>query len=242
MAGLRILFKLNPLCWENKMKKLTLLAALTIASIGSAQALTISGGSFNLAEQTTEINQSGNLNLFDSNLGILNSVSFTFSSAMHTSFNLTNISGQAQTVKATGNVDLFAGSSVPAIDILLILNSISLNLAAGTGFINLAASASGSFGPFADSDSMVTLFSSGLNAFQAAGGGTFDVTGQSISGLALQGGGGNIVAQQTTTAGIGASILYDYTERTTNVPEPAILGLMGLGFAAMGAMRRRRQA
>jgi hypothetical protein len=240
MTGLRILFKLNPLCRENKMKKLTLLAALTIASIGSAQALTISGGSFNLAEQTTEINQSGNLNLFDSNLGILNSVSFTFSSGMNTSFILTNTAAQSQSVIATGNVFLFAGSSVGAIDSLL--NSISLSLAAGTGIINLAANAFGSFGPFADADSMVALFSSGFNAFQAAGGGVFDVTGESLSGLALQGGGGNIVAQQTTTAGIGASILYDYTERTTNVPEPAILGLMGLGFAAMGAMRRRRQA
>ncbi len=29
---------------------------------------------------------------------------------------------------------------------------------------------------------------------------------------------------------------------TTQVPEPAMLGLMGLGFAAMGATRRRRQA
>lgn len=221
------------------MKKITLLAALAIAGVGSAQAITVSGGSFSNAEQTTEISQSGNLNLFDSSLGILNSVTFDFSGSMTTDFNLTNNAANTQTVKATGTVDLFAGSSNAAIDSFI--NSIVLGLSATTGFVSIAPSASNNYGPYTDSGLLSVTFLSGLSAFEAIGGGLFDVTGVSLSGLALSGGGGNVAAVQTTTAGIGAAITYDYTVRPpVNVPEPAILGLMGLGFAAMGAFRRRQ--
>lgn len=223
------------------MKKLILLAALAIAGVGSAQAITISGGTFSNAEQTTEINQSGNLNLFDSSLGVLNSVTFDFSGSMTTGFNLTNNAANSQTVKATGTVDLFAGSSNTAIDNLI--NSMILGLSATTGFVAIAPGASNNYGPFTDSDSLSVTFLSGLSAFEALGGGLFDVTGFSLSGLGLTGGGGNVAAVQRTSAGIGAAITYDYTARPqVNVPEPAILGLMGLGFVAMGAMRRRRQS
>jgi hypothetical protein len=107
---------------------------------------------------------------------------------------------------------------------------------------SIASGATVAFGPFTDLESVTTSF--GPAGFAQAGGGLFSITGTSLSGLLLQGGGGNIQSTQATTAGINAFITYDYTERTppVNVPEPAMLGLMGLGFAAMGAARRRRQA
>ena len=67
------------------MKKLSLAIALAFAAVG-AQAATVS---FNFANglQTTEINQTGALGLFDSNLGTLTDVSLTVDGALETTIN-----------------------------------------------------------------------------------------------------------------------------------------------------------
>ncbi|MBL8457848.1 MAG: PEP-CTERM sorting domain-containing protein, partial [Zoogloea sp.] len=46
---------------------------------------------------------------------------------------------------------------------------------------------------------------------------------------------------QTTTAGCGASIVYDFTPTPpTRVPEPASMALVGLGMMGLAAIRRRK--
>lgn len=54
---------------------------------------------------------------------------------------------------------------------------------------------------------------------------------------------GTVCSAATASGGVGTNpAAGNCTPPTTNVPEPAMLGLMGLGLAAMGATRRRRQA
>ncbi len=62
--------------------------------------------------------------------------------------------------------------------------------------------------------------------------------------LNTQSGTGNLLLEITNRANFYVEARHNYDKRAvpTNVPEPAMLGLMGLGFAAMGAARRRRQA
>lgn len=212
------------------MKKILAAAVLAALSVGSANAAL----SFSNAEQTTEISQSGFLDLFDTNLGTLNSVTLTLNGGMTTTIDLSNSAAQSQTARGTGTVDLSFTSSLAGLD----LSAVLLNLTATTGLQTLAPGASASFGPLTDTDTIALTPTAAL--FGAAGGGTFSISCESFSGLGVSGGGGNVAASQTTTAGCGASIAYDYTPTTNKVPEPASMALVGLGMMGLAAIRRRK--
>lgn len=213
------------------MKKLLATAVLAAMSIGSANAAL----SFSNAEEVTEISQTGFLDLFDSSLGTLNSVTLTLSGSATQSITLTNNAQQDQTTRATGTVDLLFTSSLAGLN----LSQGGLSLSGTTGFVTLASGASQTFGPLTDSDSIVLAPTSSL--FSVAGGGQFSISCASISGIGISGGGGNIASDQATTAGCGATIAYDYTPTPpAPVPEPTSMALIGLGALGLAAVRRRK--
>lgn len=227
------------------MKRLSafsaLIGALTLAS--AAQAGTISYY-FNNPLVDTEFTQTGLLNLFDTTLGRLTGVSFIFNGAMTTTISLTNLSNTSERASATSTMDLFYQSDLAGLNALLNTGNPVLSLsaesrtadgriAARSTFVD-SKSALGESAPWSP-NGMDAL----LASFQGREGQKFKLFCTSESGLTVNGGGGQITANQANKGSCGASVTYTYDNN--KVPEPASLALFGLAASTACLAGRRRR-
>ena len=222
------------------MKRLSILVA-SMALAASAQAAVVSYMSqygLPVVQYTTEIDQTGLLNRFDTSLGILNSAVLEIFGAATTTITLTNNAAQAQSARATSFVNLAWSSLNASIDAVLV-NDIAINFTTGAA-LSYAVGQTRTFGPLTDNGTF--LYNLGGAALAAVQGpGSYDIRCVSESGITTIGGGGNVASSQRTQAGCGAKVTYTYTERVTQVPEPTSLALVGLALAAAGFVASRRK-
>lgn len=217
------------------MKKYAALLAWIAA--GSVNAGVISSKAA-LVLETTDIDQTLNLDQFDSKLGTLTAVDITLFGQGVSSASVTNTAAQTQVFRFSSVLDLlFSG---PAIG-----DTVSIPLFDTNGFISIDTESTLDLGSVDESAQRVlSVGAADFGAF--VGSGKFNLGCVSFVSNATGGGGGNVRVEQSTQAGCGASVAYTYDASAVQpqppaaVSEPGSMALTGLGLFGIAAWRRRR--
>jgi PEP-CTERM motif len=236
------------------MKKLLAVGTLTLAFGAGSMFAGQFTQTFSIAPTTTDIVVSPasteTFNFFQSTSGwnaadILDSVTLSVSvnqTVATLTIHNTTASSATFTFRTTGGYDV--GGTAPdqgALDAAISALNTTLffsgnqTLAAGTTYTAPnGAAPSGIGSPVTSSTGVITA--ANTSAYNTTG--TFTLDFSTLTGETIGGGGGNVVATETSNAGAAFSVVYDYTVNST--PEPATMTLFGSALLGIGFFARKR--
>ena len=227
-------------------------AVLLIGSSAQAAAITYGGTSpgsmIDTGLHRTNFNASVAIPMFDRNLGTLLDVSFSLGGTIMSRIRIENVDDAPQTVVATaqGSITLTRPDGTTLVAVLP-AQSVSDSLQVFDGTVDFAGPSGVDFGAVTGSivdTSGILTDAADLSLFSAAGGGSL-LLPVAARGQSRVAGSGNITSAIQTQGEGSVQVTYDYAAspaRSTDVPEPATLALLGMGALGTGLLRRSRSA
>jgi hypothetical protein len=222
------------------MTKTTHLLLSTLLLVGSASAATITyNGSPAIPDTQTNWNNFIGVQQFNPSLGTLTSVQITLNADVNGTIGVENTSNSSSapvTSQLSANISLKNPSNTLIVSIAPSSSIFNDNLAVYDGAINFSGPSGATHTATANQSNSAVLTSlSDLGLFTGTGSVSLPISAIATS---YANDGGNLVASIQTAAGASASVTYTYTPGSA-VPEPSSLGLMGLGFSAVGLLGRK---
>ena len=222
------------------MKKLaTLLVGVALATGANAATVAFTD-SFGLA--TTNWTHAIGASQFNGALGTLNSATFTFTDDIVQSFKGENTGNSPDTLTPIAGAQfLFRRSLATLLSTTVSGAGTAFNATAfdglsdfagtsGTVFANVTANGTGTF--TVTGAALAALIGSGT-----VGSAGYDV--RAIGNGSIQTDNGNLDSSISTQARYNLRLVYDFTPRTTTVPEPGSMALFGVALAGLAVLRRK---
>jgi hypothetical protein len=177
--------------------------------------------------QRTDYTQALSLPKFDPSLGTLTEVDLSWSVSGTENGSLTNTAPVTESFNFAEDVNLALLNGTTSL--------LAPDLNTSQAFTDLAAGASGIYGPFSPTASATASYTTGPNFdLFSTGTGNVDLTVTTLTTQTTLGGGGNIVSNIATFAGGTATVTYQYTPQPVTISGNVYEDKLGTGALAPG--------